>query len=239
MSEAFVLSDIHGELEKLMSVLKNWNPETQKLIVLGDLVDRGPDSFEVVQYVYRLQAHSPKGKVVVIKGNHEDLFDRYVRYGEPAFIWNGGQATIDSFIRGSKNEYQDFFLGLSTRDQVLKLKSEFEQLFNWLFRLPLYHQEGKFLFTHAGYSQELTNWFDSEQEDFIWTRNHWEFQNRTGLINVFGHTPVVNIHGIHDPYVDMEEGYIGIDGGSCFGGQINGLLVNLEEGKILEVYKSE
>ncbi|HEU0230555.1 MAG TPA: metallophosphoesterase, partial [Burkholderiaceae bacterium] len=70
-----IVGDIHGELSALLALLvrlgynsQGGHPENRKLVFLGDLCDRGPDSVGVIQVVQRLVEH---GNAQAILGNHE------------------------------------------------------------------------------------------------------------------------------------------------------------------------
>lgn len=240
MSEVFVISDIHGEYDMLLDVLQYWDSRFQDLVILGDMVDRGPESFKVVKKVKELQDEYGPEQVIVLKGNHEDMMDEYfyVPTQQSMFIYNGGQVTLDSFFRASKIPYEDYLRSFSFRERISALEEEFGDLLEWLFKLPLCYQTGKLLFTHAGFQSFYADWKNTNDSQYLWIRDHYKYKNETGLVNVFGHTPVINIHGSHDPYISRDKMYVGIDGGSCFGGQLNGVVFNKETGEIKETYKS-
>ena len=73
MQKIFVVGDIHGCLEKLVTLMDklpiNYNQDL--LIFIGDYIDRGPNSFEVVRYLIELKNLKPD--TIFIKGNHEDM----------------------------------------------------------------------------------------------------------------------------------------------------------------------
>ena len=82
----YAMSDIHGYLDALEDALKripdleatlNGDPETNRLIFLGDYVDQGPHSREVLQRIYDLQTTYPDN-VVAIKGNHDEWFIEFL-----------------------------------------------------------------------------------------------------------------------------------------------------------------
>lgn len=70
----FVVADVHGYYYELINALneKGFNPEDEnhKLIVCGDLMDRGPEAVQLQKYILELME---RDKVILIKGNHEDL----------------------------------------------------------------------------------------------------------------------------------------------------------------------
>lgn len=218
--EFFVVSDIHGHLTELNKLLTQWNPNTQTLVLLGDYVDRGDYSKEVLDLTIHLQ-NTYKDKVIVLLGNHDEcLLDtlKGVKYGTP-------YSSITDY-----KVIQQF-------TQVDNLTEQLDYYINYLESLKFYHQEGKILFTHAGFNTELDNWQDSTKDDFIWIRNHYiGNNNNTGLINVFGHTPGVAIIGHRCPSIlTSREGFIGIDGGVHMRGRLNGIVVDIE-GNLLDYY---
>ena len=104
----FILGDIHGcsrPLTKLLDILAP-DPKTDRVILLGDLFDRGPDSWEVLQIVRSL-ASSFEDRFVLLRGNHEDyLLQEKLTFSE-RMIWErvGRQATVRSFKQhGEKME---------------------------------------------------------------------------------------------------------------------------------------
>ncbi|XIH56430.1 hypothetical protein C1N61_26800 (plasmid) [Priestia aryabhattai] len=66
----FVLSDPHGCYQELKEILTHWKPQEQTLLLLGDIVDRGPSSLECLRLIMQLQE---KGNMITVGGNHEQL----------------------------------------------------------------------------------------------------------------------------------------------------------------------
>ena len=87
----FAIGDIHGCADELSAVLKAIAPTAGDTVVfVGDYVDRGPASNEVVEIALDLQ--KSKAEAVFLKGNHEDMLLSFLglpgRYGE-SFLFNG------------------------------------------------------------------------------------------------------------------------------------------------------
>ncbi|HEX3851051.1 MAG TPA: metallophosphoesterase, partial [Polyangiaceae bacterium] len=83
----FAIGDIHGEtkhLYKLMSTLPKLDAE-DTVVFLGDYVDRGPQSAQVVDFVRSLPGKTP-AKVVALRGNHEDAWLRVIDRGWDEFV---------------------------------------------------------------------------------------------------------------------------------------------------------
>lgn len=78
MSQYFITSDVHGFFDELMVALNSKefdvNNSDHKLIVLGDLFDRGPDNRKVYEFVKSLG-----DRFIYVRGNHEDLLGECVR----------------------------------------------------------------------------------------------------------------------------------------------------------------
>lgn len=107
----FSIADIHGEADKLASLLvllKKHNGldlTKDKLVFTGDYIDRGKDSYKVLALIYELQKEFPNN-IVALAGNHEWIMIDYHLYKYDGGLWhaNGGKATEKSFYKhhGSK-----------------------------------------------------------------------------------------------------------------------------------------
>ncbi len=100
MERVYIVGDIHGcaqELEVLVAGLP-LQPD-DRLVFLGDYIDRGLESQEVIDFLLRLKAER-NYQLTCLKGNHEDMFLDFIglpgHYGD-AFLHNGGQATLRSY----------------------------------------------------------------------------------------------------------------------------------------------
>lgn len=99
----FCVSDIHGYYDVLISSLKNAGyDETNtdhKLLVIGDMVDRGHQPYEVLEYIYRLYKED---KAIVILGNHDDYLLEFFEgnFKKTLFNYerNGHKVTIDTLL---------------------------------------------------------------------------------------------------------------------------------------------
>ena len=224
----FIVSDIHGMYKQFEEILKYWDKESQ-LVILGDMIDRGEQSYEVVQRVMALQREFPD-KVTVLKGNHEDMLMYYVdgRMADPTpFFINGGIEMLRSFIK-------DIDEAEATTNATI-LKTKFAAEIEFLRNARYYYQYGQLLITHAGFDSSAEKWAHTANQDFLWIREHYLQPNQTGLINIFGHTPTRYIHNTDDIWISPCQRYIGIDGGCAYGGQLNALLIS-EQGEVLSTF---
>ena len=232
MTNIFVLSDIHGHYEEFEQLLNNWNKQ-DKLVILGDLIDRGPNSLRVIDKVMALK--EIYGELVTfIKGNHEDMLLNYLKNPiekyEHYYI-NGGKETMISFLAPLSSIHIE-----SIEDEVNYVLSHYRHQLQFLSEAPLYQIIGTVLFTHAGFNSQFDTHEQTTEREFIWIRKHYLTTNQTPFINVFGHTPTKYIHDSNDIWVSDDKRYIAIDGGCYMSGQLNAVLLN-QNGDILETYK--
>ena len=115
----FAIGDIHGCFDSLKRLIEETIQinHGDKVILLGDYIDRGTQSKEVVDYIIELQ---DKGfDVISLLGNHEAmLLDAYKNNDAvPPWIQNGGAETLKSFGINSptnlQSKYIDFFKSLN------------------------------------------------------------------------------------------------------------------------------
>src|SRR3990172_11534761 len=134
MERLIAIGDIHGRLSKLEGLLEQIAPSgDDRLVFLGDYIDRGADSFEVVELLLRLKKELPL--MVTLRGNHED-FVVSLFIGNDSLrqrdIWlkmNGGDMTMTSYLNNG------FYL---------KVHREF------YMNLPLSWETDEYFFCHAG-----------------------------------------------------------------------------------------
>ena len=157
-----VIGDVHGCYHTLISLLEKvgYDKDTDKLILLGDYIDRGKYSCEVVEYLIKLQREAKE--CICLMGNHEymAITDRN--------LWkqNGGNKTISSYFRNKLSPNTHFW---------------------WFRQLPLYHETDNYIFCHAGLSYPKLK--DNSMDDILWGRDWIEEQpERNEKQVVFGHT---------------------------------------------------
>lgn len=233
MNNLFVVSDIHGHIKQFEEILTHWNVE-DTLVVLGDLIDRGPDSLKVIEKVIELKQTYGE-QVVFLKGNHEDMLLNFLNNPlekQERYYINGGKETMGNFLAQLPSDMAE----ASYAEQAEAVKRHFHSQLEFLEAAPVYQIIGNVLFTHAGFNSEFETLEESTMRDFIWIRKHYLQENKTPYVNVFGHTPLSYIHESNDVLISEDKRYIAIDGGCYMSGQLNAVLLN-REGELLEVYK--
>ena len=208
--EIYAIGDIHGRLELLDRLLEELQPDLSRdrLVFIGDYIDRGPQPREVVDYLIRLQAAAPPEQIVCLKGNHEAMFLDFLEGREVAlFLFNGGLATIEDYW-GQDWEKQ-------TR---LVLPPDHERFYR---ELRLYYETSDYLFVHGGIRPGLPL-AEQTEEDLLWIRGEFIVSMEDfGRKVIFGHTP------FQRPLVMPNK--IGIDTGAVYGNLLTCLKLPQEE----------
>lgn len=167
MTRLIGISDIHGEYDKLCSVLEQVSPQKKDTIVfMGDYIDRGAKSREVVDKIISMQNVC---RCVYLIGSHEYAMmhapnDDYYNY----LFWNyGGDATAKS--------YGGF-------DNIMKIHGDFFK------SLQFYYISGKYLFIHAGIRIGIPL-EEQSPEDMVYIRSEF-YRKKHNLPYkiIFGHT---------------------------------------------------
>ena len=191
----FIVGDVQGCLEMLRRLIDKieWNPSNDRLIFIGDYIDRGEDSKGVVDFVLKLKEHSPLVQCLI--GNHEQMFLDYLSDIDPqSFILNGGLSTLRSYKEVKQNKkdplvpspHLDFFSSL----------------------LPMIELE-QYYIVHAGFRPNIRI-EDQDLTDIIWIRDGFIYSDYDfGKLVIFGHTP------FHSPMIMKNK--IGIDTGAVYG----------------------
>ncbi|NEW59816.1 hypothetical protein GSY74_00850 [Sulfurovum sp. bin170] len=245
MQKHYVIGDIHGEYQTLLALIAKL-PKNAKLIFVGDLIDRGSQSREVVAYI-RKNGHQ------TVMGNHEVFM---IKYGERfaqhlladvnvdmnnTWIKNGGIKTLLSYGLLEKAEDSSY--------QIIKETEAIEQLqedIEWMKKLPIYLEldakhssDKKVVVSHSNISKVWTIRNDKEKRkelisETLWTRDKG-ISNEIDIFNIYGHTP--QKHG-----AEITDDFVNIDTGCCFYsikdkryGRLSAYCV--ESGEVIEVGK--
>jgi serine/threonine protein phosphatase 1 len=162
-------------LDQLMRDLP-WDTERDKIVFLGDLIDRGPDGPGVIDRVMKLRGRNPN--VVVLRGNHEQMLLDCLAFGDLQWLIpeNGGVTTLKSY--GMDPE---------TLEEVSDIRIPDRHL-TFLKALPYYHEDDQAIYVHAGL---LVGQHPSRTDPnvLIWTRDLDFYRSYEGKLCFFGHTP--------------------------------------------------
>jgi serine/threonine protein phosphatase 1 len=232
MARTFAIGDIHGDIEALLLLLSRL-PElraTDTLVFVGDYLDRGPCSAEVVTLLRKLPDETP-AKVVTLRGNHEDAWLRIVDGGWPEFIIprsNGCLETLRSFQ--GRPPPADEMPNRSEIDAMLKGNFFPPDVIEWMRAMPFFYEDEQAIYVHAGIPQKEDGSFPhpsvvEPQLALLWCRDKDFFRSYDGKLVVFGHTateqlpPELSSYTPEDP-TDLWAGpcTVGLDTGCGKGG---------------------
>jgi serine/threonine protein phosphatase 1 len=183
--KTWVIPDIHGclhTLRYLVEVLISLSKE-DTLYILGDVIDRGPDSKGVIDYIMQLEADGYK--VTTLRGNHEDYMLKVIESERASGFWNRS---------GSKKLRKEWFRfgGDTTLKSfgVSKISSIDDVYVDWLRALPYYAEYRNFLIVHAGFNFKKDDIFE-DLEAMLWTRDYEiDPEKLAGRKIIHGHVPV-------------------------------------------------
>jgi serine/threonine protein phosphatase 1 len=228
----YAIGDIHGRLDLMAEIhehiadhARTAGRSRRVIVYLGDLVDRGPQSREVVE---QLIASPMRGfETIYLKGNHEDAMLRFLDDTSIGRSWLGfgGAATLESYGVDLHGRPPDDMSWLSF------VQAEFRQCMpahhrDFYRRMKLCHVEGEYFFVHAGIRPGVTL-EAQDADDMMWIRDEFlDSQEDFGKIVVHGHS-IRN-------RPDFRPNRIGIDTGAVFSGVLTCLALAGEERRVLK-----
>ena len=193
--KSFIVGDVHGCLEMLKRLIDKieWNPSDDRLIFIGDYIDRGEDPKGVVDFVLKLREDSPSVQCLI--GNHEQMLLDYLSDVDPEnYIFNGGLSTLRSYKEVRRSE----------RDPLIP--SFHLDFFSSL--LPMIELE-QYYIVHAGFRPNIRI-EDQDLIDMVWIRDGFIYSDYDfGKLVIFGHTP------FDSPMIMKNK--VGIDTGAVYG----------------------
>ena len=216
-----IIGDVHGCFDELVELLVKLGyapiegglyqpPEGRKLIFVGDLVDRGPKSPEVVRLVMDMVK---AGHALAVPGNHDSKFMRAI-WGKKVQVTHGLAESLQQF-----EAYEQYYRGFS------RVAAEFMDslVSHYVF------DDGKLVVAHAGMKESmqgrgsgavrsfaLYGETTGETDEFgLPIRYNWAQEYRGRAMVVYGHTPV--------PEAEWLNRTIDIDTGCVFGGKLTAL----------------
>ena len=158
----FAISDIHGNLGAMEKAVKQITPYLlngdSKLLMLGDYIDRGYQSYECLQLAYDLQQQFGKDKVIVIKGNHEAWFMDFLKgNGDEWLAEDVEYRTTRTFLTEKQMEelHRIYQREEKLAFMINTIKSNHRDLLTWINQLPLYHETDSQIFVHAGVDEDI------------------------------------------------------------------------------------
>ena len=210
--KTWAIGDIHGCIYTLNNMLVKLESKWDKLIFLGDYIDRGLYSKDVINIIMDLQLIYGNN-IVVLKGNHEDMcLHAHGKYGDQtnyslgrAWYYNGADETLKSF-NSDTNKIPNGYL-------------------DWMMKLKSHYEDNNAYYVHAGFRPDIKIEKQNDYDKF-WIREEFlDFNYNFGKPVIHGHTP------FKQPQVGQNR--ISIDTGCCFGDLLTAYCV--ETGEIISI----
>jgi serine/threonine protein phosphatase 1 len=217
-NSTWAFGDIHGHYDQMMRLVKKCQSDGMDLfkdiiIFLGDIVDGGDQTKQVIDQLMRWQKNNKN--IIVLYGNHEDLLLDALLYNGRIYdcynLWwgQGGKATYESFLPKGLTEFEK---------AVSQVKDHITSKYlDWLRQLPLFYETDKYFFVHAGLPHALSiqkvkeilkkggKDADSLKQKLLWIREEFIYSPfKWEKKIIFGHT----VH--KDPVILNNK--IGLDG---------------------------
>lgn len=225
----YAIGDVHGCLDQLNRVLEAIDQDVgsyqgkSQLVLLGDLVDRGPQSAEVIERI--LGGGLPTDTSAVIMGNHEQAMLECYQGGVATYgswLQFGGVQTLESYGLSRQEIFAPSFdLAAGMRRSIPPMHMQFLASFEDYVRV------GDYLFVHAGIRPGVPLEKQSAR-DLRWIRR--EFLDDTGehgFMVVHGHSIV--------PKIQFHKNRIALDTGCYLSGQLSALALEADTVKVLTV----
>lgn len=211
-----IIGDIHGCYHTLLHLYNQVITFTSEIYSVGDLIDRGKYSKEVVEFCIQ---HNIKP----VRGNHEEMLINAVdsiKDTEPIlteqialYYYNGGEETQENYSH--------------TRSYLLfhKFIRELEKSGHLQFfrQLPLKYEFEAVIITHAGIVK------GANENNWLWNR---QIPSSIGKLQVAGHTPYRKVQ-------KRKSHYLLIDTGCVYGQSLSSGIVNVSSGEIIKVISIE
>ena len=192
----FIIGDVHGCFHTFSALLKSWQPTTEHLIQVGDLVDRGAHVPETVELARQLSEQYP-GTTTFLMGNHEATMLHHFGPAGPYPDWLswGGRPTMEQYRLRPK---------LLARHLL------------WLAQRPLRWQNNHVLVSHAGLADSPHAPDPEHADGLLWRRGPLK---KLPQLQVVGHTPTDDGR----PHFDQATNTLYLDTGACFGRNLAGV----------------
>ena len=234
----FAIGDIHGRLDLLEALMEAIEAEDQQrgpaqttVILLGDLIDRGPASLGVLALARQWQQERrAAGKAMhILMGNHEEMLIHSLDRIEVLrqFVQHGGRETIMSFGIDEKTYADASWEEL----QVLMQQAVTQEWLDFIDTFEGSLRVGDYAFVHAGIRPGVAL-DDQTPADLRWIREPFlSSEQAHGSVIVHGHT-------IADA-PEIRRNRIGIDTGAYQSGRLTALLLEGEEQLLLSTVVDE
>lgn len=205
-----VIGDIHGCYYTLSALYEKIINYTSEIYSVGDLIDRGNYSKDVVEFCIEFN-------IKPVLGNHEvmllDVLEKPNQSKIDLHFRNGGMKTANSYFKLTDESKLDEY-----REAVINVNH-----FKFLKSLPYFIDLETIMISHAGFH----SYYDNEK--IIWSR---EKPPKLNKLQIFGHTPVKTPQ-------HKKNYYLNIDTGAVYNQKLTAVIIDLDTGKIIDFISIE
>lgn len=226
----YAIGDVHGCYTQLRDLLQRVQEHSDSLppaksihiILLGDLIDRGPMSADTLRFLHGVQQRTES--LVILQGNHEELMLKALD-GEPGMLraWMriGGEQTLRSF--GIEPPSRD----ANPQEAIAMLRRTIpNEWIEWIRQFPLTARSGDYLFCHAGVRPGVSI-KRQKRADILWIRDEFleDDETRHEAMIVHGHSISAE--------VEIRTNRIGIDTGAYRTGVLTALYLEDDRREVI------
>ena len=211
MERLIAIGDVHGCFSTLRTLLEEQVKPvpTDTLVFLGDYIDRGPNSKQVIDYIINLQEQG--FKMILLRGNHEQTLLDALHYEKERKGWftSSKNNVFNSWFEkfGGKETFQSY--GISAIKDFPATHT------TWLEELKFYHKTDQYYFVHAGFNFSAADIL-SDTDAMLWIREFEYDGNKTGHRKiVHGHVPVT-LEFLKECISHKSLGFIPLDTGCIY-----------------------
>jgi len=197
------IGDCHGMAKMLINLIEQvikFKPDTDKLVLLGDYLERGPSSKGVVLYLDALKKRYPEN-IVLLLGNHEMKAYESLKSTRTTGAIEDMREPLSWILLDGGNETIEEFGGLEPMRQIL---------IPFIESLDVYHEDRNHIFVHGGVPKDMTDIRNVPIEDLLWNRSMDYEGDKTIVV---GHSVVREVQQINK--------IIFCDTGACFTGKLS------------------
>lgn len=223
----YVIGDIHGCYDEFIKMLNliNYNENDDILIFVGDYIDRGNKSYEMIKWLNNHKSN----RVIPIRGNHEEEFILNIDILNSIKNINNNDLYYICNELHKTNKYFDLYGTI--RLLIEKYKFSINELNEWrsFFKhMPLIYRKKigyeRYIFVHAGYPRDSLP-YEKKKEFILYSRDEaYSEGGSSGTIVISGHTPTISIENncftngeVYEYYNDeIDCVYYNIDCGCVF-----------------------
>lgn len=205
-----VIGDIHGCYNTLVSLFEQLR-HINGIYSVGDLVDRGKYSKEVVQFCI-------DNNIKPVRGNHEDMMLKAIDRSEKFFGFMSEDSQLYYYNGGRETQFSYINSRLFSNFKIFKENIKTLGHYDFIKNLPLKYEFTKVVISHAGIID------GGDDFSILWNRRTPAFIDK---LQIFGHTP------LHES-VYINNYYTNIDTGCVYENKLTAVIVDTKTGRIEE-----